>query len=682
MKKLQIRPSQFITTYGVGAIIDGVRGSSIILDFSKSRLFPPDEAPESQYIISLLGASRLSKRIAQLREDINISQIGIFRLPTNADKSLQENQAIYAMNPFPSWSLCHQRHPMGTQILYKRSNQVGTLRGVCPICAQNRLSHVIKDQSNREVIRFIRGCPRGHIDDVNWYYEVHGTFDTKICPEPDYFEYIDAGSELQFVKIRCPNCGQFSTLKHIMNNQLKCSGRIPFYEDPLGVPGRRIERVACDSRTQVIQRTASSVFVPKVITAISLPEEANAFYPILNFLLILPKIRRYLRKHNRAIPFDKILETFEDWALDDATCRSHPQIKEYLRIIRTINSDPKQKDIAEAIIKYFIENIVVSRTPYDEYQLRLDEFNAFREKRESLDIDKSLVFDREIALDYKGVNNTLTFKITPIIQLEAIMIQQGFYRYIKVKKKRRSFTTPSTSDTEEKYEEPKLFETPYIDGQNNYWYVGAKLRGEGIFIELTEDSARSLNYRDEDIKLWDNLRRDIIEFEKIEQKEKGENAKNIQQNNLLSEKEKEWVKTFKMRNFHIFTHPLGVWWHTLSHRLIKALSLDCGYSSAALRERLYIDVDKLIGGALIYASRPGEDGTLGGLVSQSHRFGDILKLALDDIDTCSNDPICLLKNFTKFAVNGAICYACGYLSETSCEFGNIGLDRNTLINTL
>ncbi len=472
-----------------------------------------------------------------------------------------------------------------------------------------------------------------------------------------------------------------------MNSNDACSGRIPFYEDPIGVSGRRIERVACDSRTQVIQRTASSVFVPQVITANSLPEEANGFYPILNFILILPKIRRYLRKHNQPIPFDKILERFEDWAIDDATCRTHPQIGEYLRTLRLIDSDPTQKVIAEVIIKYFVENILTSGEPYDEYKLRIDEFEAFRERRESLKIDRSLVFGPETNAEYIGHNKTLKFKITPIIQLEAIMIQQGFYRYIKVKQRRKTSPTSSTTSTtedEDKYEESRLFETPYIDGHNNYWYVGAKLQGEGIFIELDEESVKSLKLRDEEFKFWKEIREHISVLEKIEEnaKEKGRNVKSNPQNNPLSDKEKEWVKTFKMRNFHIFAHPLGVWWHTLSHRLIKALSLDCGYSSAALRERLYIDYDKKIGGLLIYACRPGEDGTLGGLVSQSHRFGEILKLALDDIDTCSNDPICILKKFTKFSVNGAICYACGFLSETSCELGNVGLDRNTLINTL
>ena len=37
-------------------------------------------------------------------------------------------------------------------------------------------------------------------------------------------------------------------------------------------------------------------------------------------------------------------------------------------------------------------------------------------------------------------------------------------------------------------------------------------------------------------------------------------------------------------------HPLFVWWHTLSHSLIRAISNEAGYSSASIRERVYIEV--------------------------------------------------------------------------------------------
>lgn len=55
-------------------------------------------------------------------------------------------------------------------------------------------------------------------------------------------------------------------------------------------------------------------------------------------------------------------------------------------------------------------------------------------------------------------------------------------------------------------------------------------------------------------------------------------------------------------------HPVFVWWHTFAHRIINALSVDSGYSSAAIRERVFIDVNETNGaangGILLYTAQP------------------------------------------------------------------------------
>src|SRR5690606_13725350 len=58
--------------------------------------------------------------------------------------------------------------------------------------------------------------------------------------------------------------------------------------------------------------------------------------------------------------------------------------------------------------------------------------------------------------------------------------------------------------------------------------------------------------------------------------------------------------------------------HSLSHLLITALSLECGYSASAIRERIYCapsdHLDGPMAGILLSTGSPGTDGTLGGLV--------------------------------------------------------------------
>ena len=123
--------------------------------------------------------------------------------------------------------------------------------------------------------------------------------------------------------------------------------------------------------------------------------------------------------------------------------------------------------------------------------------------------------------------------------------------------------------------------------------------------------------------------------------------------------------------------------NTFAHRLLYGLSIDSGYSSAAIRERIYFKkIDgRVTGGILLYTSQQGSDGSLGGLIALCTKddFSRVLRAAERNLGSCSNDPLCsehLERN------NGAACYACLLVSETSCEFHNSYLDRLLLSESL
>jgi hypothetical protein len=126
--------------------------------------------------------------------------------------------------------------------------------------------------------------------------------------------------------------------------------------------------------------------------------------------------------------------------------------------------------------------------------------------------------------------------------------------------------------------------------------------------------------------------------------------------------------------------------HTLAHVLIRQLALDCGYSSSALRERIYCRTsDEAMAGLLIYTASSDSDGSLGGLVDQAgpDRLGSVLANALRESAYCASDPLCGGGDIGAATnLNGAACHACLLLAETSCEFGNRLLDRATLVETL
>jgi hypothetical protein len=126
--------------------------------------------------------------------------------------------------------------------------------------------------------------------------------------------------------------------------------------------------------------------------------------------------------------------------------------------------------------------------------------------------------------------------------------------------------------------------------------------------------------------------------------------------------------------------------HSLSHALIRQLSLSCGYGSASLRERLYVQNAPgwEMGGFLVFTSSPDADGTLGGLARQG-ASGNIVRLfedALTAMTWCSSDPLCIEGvHSLSDPTNGAACHACLLASETSCEEFNAFLDRSLLIGT-
>lgn len=127
--------------------------------------------------------------------------------------------------------------------------------------------------------------------------------------------------------------------------------------------------------------------------------------------------------------------------------------------------------------------------------------------------------------------------------------------------------------------------------------------------------------------------------------------------------------------------------HTLAHLLIRELALECGYSTASIRERVYADVEegKSQAGILLYTAAADSDGTLGGLVDlgKPESLGRLLRQSLDRAAICASDPLCSEHDPTKDqSLHGASCHACAFVSETSCECGNRYLDRALVVPTL
>lgn len=591
-----LRRSQFITTYGPGAILEGPNGPRIIPTLDRSGLF--DHRRPADFEITDL---RLSQTL--------LGGAGILRLPSNAEVGESEDRWIYNTEAFPRWSLC-PRH----QILYRGVN--GTK--ACPRCSPHPDKSSAWNQANRQAIRFVRACAAGHMDDVDW---------TGIIPHqrsdcsPGYLFWRSSGGALRHIEIVCPDCSASINLGTAYSREWTCSGRFP------ELSNKRPHD--CDLPSKIIQRGAANLRITELRTALTIPPRSTRLHRLLEMSIV------------RAVlltpPHVRSKEELQD--------RLQPLVQESLihQAVMTEILNYEEEQILTAI-----GHTVDSELPCNEHHLRLQEFEALRHAAAygvppqpsptpGAPPQFEVIQSQVRVVDGPGGHR---LRITPVNRLRVVMVQTGYRRL-----------DPLNDPVD------RVFD----DGQR-CWYPGVELFGEGIFVDLAPhsdgtDPAQHFSLEGRSVNAW---------FDSwIDPEAYGQRIH---------------------RDDRYQLHPVFVWWHTLAHRLINALALDSGYSSAAVRERVYVDVDNdtgdAVGGVLLYTSQPGGDGTLGGLVALVPCFERVLATALNSLDTCSNDPLCGEEEFGPGKYNGAACYACALVSETSCEHRNMRLDRNLLLENL
>lgn len=191
------------------------------------------------------------------------------------------------------------------------------------------------------------------------------------------------------------------------------------------------------------------------------------------------------------------------------------------------------------------------------------------------------------------------------------------------------------------------------------WVPASQVHGEGIFIRFDEEA----------LNQWEQ----IPAVQVI--------------NTFLLNGHKGWRLARGLSPQDAYPGIRYVLLHTISHLLIRELSLECGYNAASIRERIYGDTndENKQAGILIYTAAADSDGTLGGLVElgKAENLERLLHQALNRAKVCSSDPLCSEHNPEKDrTLHAAACHACTFAAETSCEKNNRYLDRALVVPTL
>jgi len=195
------------------------------------------------------------------------------------------------------------------------------------------------------------------------------------------------------------------------------------------------------------------------------------------------------------------------------------------------------------------------------------------------------------------------------------------------------------------------------------WIPAIEVRGEGIFIQFKEEEILRWLAKPA-VKNWEEMFfRAHIEWRKSRLFEKPE------------------------VNFPGLRYVLL---HSFCHILMRQFAMECGYTQASIRERIYStnpgQADEPMAGILLYTSAPDSEGTLGGLVylGEPQNLERNIDSALEACTLCASDPTCSehMPGYGALTVHAAACHSCMFSPETSCEKGNRYLDRSVLVPTV
>lgn len=493
-------------------------------------------------------------------------------------------------------------------------------------------------------------CENGHISDIDWYKYFCSYLDgnkKEMTSDNgfDLFDYpcdnhcqVKGKHSLKWIlnrnqteswgTLKCEHCNKSVSLAGIMNLKVFCRGEKPWepYQGQKWVPSHeRCLNGHQRSVMQVAMVTSNSIYYASSQSSLYIPFSWTSQGAVQlqgdasEYLEVLKK--RYIRKLTKTPDLTK-----EDFISSIGCLVEAAGDSDY-----DINADE-----AETIAKEFlgiIEDIDIVKT------YRLEEFKVFANNDKTPENNPKLEFNDINLCEFKTGKLAEKFlKIKQVPMLAVTSTQLGFGR-IKM-------PSPKLVNGQVVYNNQQI--RPIYSGNINDVKVlpANQIYGEGLFFAFDIEK----------VKDWS----DTYDLEKyyriaLETGSMGEF--------LASE-----MELYGSASFYLL--------HTFSHLIMKELEFSCGYPTASLSERLYYS-DQMCG-VLIYTA-DGAEGSMGGLVwqGQPELIEKIILSALQRAAECSADPLCWENSD---GLNKAACFSCSMVSETSCEQGNMGLDRRALVD--
>jgi hypothetical protein len=637
----EARQSQALRTFGVGSIVDFRFHSVMPLGLEH---WPP------KYLCQTIHEPDL-ERLLEKRW---------FQAPPVADENRAVAELLKAVR-FPRWLFCPECHALGmvrdisedtdvasTEPTFGERFAFVSLNDGKPKCTRmngKRPCNGIGVPTRLVVVCTHPKGPEtdhlGHIDDFPWYDWVH--FEPISEREESKAEVEEPNKEqskAHYLSLRAQertlaiddlvvecSCGKRKPLSGVFSKDAMRFFRCQGWRPWLE---NRRDSTRCGRPLKAFLRGATNLHLPVTTAVISIPPYSDALNTMIDDFI------------------DDIIDKWEDDCEDRAEEGLEPRAKNVfaarrLSKLREQGFDRDQEFSDEKIISCIVDRISGGSTNSSEARIsqqgrRYAECLALRQG----DINPRGNFDA-VPVQVPERWEPYISKLVKVRKLRKVEAIQGF--------RRDSQGNPDALPSQSLFAPLSIRPMP--------WLPAIEMKGEGIFVELNLDRIRN----------WES--REAVQLRMSE----------IQKSFNIKAEEEGWEEAQCPSARFILVH-------TFAHLLIRQLTLECGYSSAALQERLYVataadiascpGVGEEMAGCLIYTSTTDSDGSFGGLVRMGEplRFTDLMRDALRIATWCSSDPVCsTVEGQGYMGLNRAACHACVLLPETSCERRNSFLDR-------
>ncbi len=692
LDKIAIRPSQFITRYGPGSLLPG--DSCSVTSPSVTDMISELNRPVGNFSEVVHGKkelkkieitdTRMIKMLRRFNKDIDLDNVRIFEMPTNESLNSKAHpiasfDKLYTSRLFPEWATC-SRHS-GDRILSKIVHHPISkkLAVKCPLC-QTQFGDLYS--STFSSVRFVMACRNGHMSDVDWNKAVHKITGCSSSDPDEHRVFIwdetGSGDDIGFncygvwdgggyrEVFKPTTCNANTTYSQIKRDSslgiIEC--KKTFVEDPA-----HLEKT-CDASPKITRKSMMSLRSPLILSSLVIQQKkSRLFDKLYHYRQVFVNAKLDLDELDKNWQPKDIVERLEkrqsvngvgDLLLQDI---KNTTKEELLRVSDELTKEIQKENSGKSELTELQE--------LDEELTNLE--NGIQEGAKQTKVQgSSTVSQIKFPVKWTSPKFGFSFEAMPYSDIRVTMVQTGYTREI-------TETLQEKDDDASKnllqLRQGKIVSrfSRFNDPVNDHrWYLGNQSIGEGIFIHFNPSQKNNDLFTNQktNVAVWKDFHDKVNEHAEKQLKRK------------LTEEEHDVIDSAKTRS-----NPLFVWWHTLAHQIVSELSIDSGFATTTIKERIYCkrnENGRYTTGILIFVSASGSDGTLGGLTSlvNDNILPKIVEKSLERLLTCSNDPVCSERLLNYRRHRGAACHACIMAPETSCSYQNKFLDRNLMRETL